>query len=67
MSFCKHQKFLFLPLAVLVARTAVGTVMGFGMDGWDLIPGRGEGFSLLHREGAQISSYPVDTGGSFMA
>jgi hypothetical protein len=57
-------------LRILRSRnSSVGIVMGYGLDGWDLIPSRSKIFFLLHsiQTGSvdHPASYTMGTGGSF--
>jgi hypothetical protein len=52
--------------------SSVGLATGYGLDDWDLrvrVPAGANNISLLHRvqigSGAHLTSYPLDTRGSF--
>jgi hypothetical protein len=65
------NKFAFLIFIMFRSRvSSVGIATGYGMDGWDWIPGRGKRFfSTLHRvqtsSGAHPASYLMSNVGSF--
>jgi hypothetical protein len=67
----KHKyNFIFIVYLSTKSRdSSVGIASGYVLDSWGLIPGRGKGFSLLHRvqigSRAHPASYPIGTGGSF--
>jgi hypothetical protein len=55
-------------LFVIATQQGARIAMGYGLDGWGSIPGRGKNLSFLHsvQTGPEVhpNSYPVGIGGS---